>query len=219
MAGRLFVDNLFSASRIVEKRSPQCIPEWVPTTNCQGTCQNAYQTFSQFNCTEPPFTQSISCNIPCQCFASNLPVIDPSVVTCGNCDGIQEGFSCFFYCLDPTAILLPEHVNEIKCLPTGWAQVPQNRLPLCSTIRETCPPIYDGGGVITINSALSKCVNANEGDVCESACGPGFYNPDGWFSTRCSRINGSLSWNRQMRCACQSCGTINDKHCSTNHEI
>lgn len=212
--GSVFVASVQQFSISNRRADPPCIPEWRATSACIGDCRVATQTLFQTNCPLLPPTSVTDCKkgMPCTCLGRDLP-LDGTVVTCGDCTVVEQGQSCFFRCLDPFSTLSSSMTNHITCLASGWASVTD--FPSCRQILPTCPPIVSGAGVVTKNIAGVHCANALEGQICRTTCGPGFFNPEGFFQSTCTMINNTLTWFPEMRCVCQQCGTLNDVQCAT----
>ena len=209
------VNSLTVAKRLKFLAQAPCVPNYVAVTNCIGDCKTATQTFTQipYTCTGEPQTivRDCSSQMPCTCSIYDFG-LDPSVKTCGNCETIPEGQSCFFVCGSARETFTnPNAVRSVQCMKTGLSQIPPQFKPTCSVINPTCPNIVSSDQMITDH--LSSCVGAAAGDACTVSCLPGFYNPYGWYDATCTNVGGSLQWNRSLTCQCQGCGESGDILC------
>lgn len=223
MAGSSWAASVHSLT--ILKRSQQapvllqaaCVPNYVPITSCIGDCKSATQTFTQvpFTCTSLPQNKIVNCSIsmPCTCNINDFP-LDASVKTCGNCDATPEGQRCYFVCANSTNQLTPSSVRFLQCLGTGWSQIPLSSYPFCTILAPSCPPILTSEDLTT--NFYTKCVGATQNDVCQIACNPGYYAPNGWYEATCSQqSDGTLAWNRPLTCQCQPCREFGDIDCPT----
>ena len=228
MAGRYYAEKKRSLIDAQTRLASACTPVWVPISECQGTCQDAWQTYTQLNCPVPPadLYKSISCagSIPCTCDISSIQQYISGAVTCGDCHATPEGGSCYFFCPDPTQTL--SGTNSIKCIKSsengGWAiPTPANggQFPTCSQPIPTCPPISGTGGLNAYFGqtafGYSTCVGAGPGDVCYATCWPNYYSQNGTYKATCTNNGGTLSWDVELSCVCQGdCNTGESYPCS-----
>lgn len=197
-------------ARVIAKRAAAaCTPLYAPSGLCTGDCREAWLPLTQTNaatCPGYPTTSSQSCaaGLPCACFLSQL-TLGPGVVTCGNCDVVTEGQSCYFVCADPAQTLTSNSSNHAVCLTTGWASfsIP----PTCSTPPRVCPPLVSAGGLnLNMDPAQSVCVGATDSQVCRAQCFPLFYNPAGQYTATCTcPVDAPCTWSNRLWCECQNC--------------
>ena len=228
MAGASWVASVNSLT--VQKRSRNapllitlaeaCQPNYVALTACVGDCHSATQTFTQvpFTCTSLPQNVVVNCSssMPCTCSILDFP-LDPSVVTCGNCDATPEGQRCFFVCVNPADQLTSQSVRSIQCMKTGWNQIPPASKPICAAIVPTCPPLVSTNEYVTDFSA--KCVGAVQNDICRISCNAGYFSPSGWFNATCTQVGSELRWNRELSCQCQPCREFGDIDCPDPSQV
>jgi len=226
MAGASWASSVHSLT--IMKRSRQsiiplaqaCQPNYVALGQCVGDCKSATQTFTQvpFTCTQLPQNLVVNCSssMPCTCSILDFP-LDPSVATCGSCEGTPEGQRCFFVCVNPSDQLTSNSVRSLQCLKTGWNQIPPVNYPVCAAIVPTCPPIVSNNQFIT--NFTTSCVGAVANDVCKIACNAGYYSPSGWFDATCTNVGGSLEWNRVLSCQCEPCKEFGDIDCPAPSQV
>jgi hypothetical protein len=211
MAGLLFRSYLHS--RTIQKRNPECYPNWTPSGPCVGDGHSAFQNITQTNCPDISSHSRTDCSsqMPFTCSIDTIS-LDSSVKTCGDCSSVPEGQSCFFVCSDQNATFTVFSLKSLLCLQSGWSQIPQLREPKCVASAPSCPPILSWNGLSTDHT--SKCVGASIGDVCRVSCLPGYYSSNGWYDATCTR---DYTWTRPLICDCQACGEFGDPSCGTSN--
>ena len=196
MAGAWF---LSLSHFVIDKRASQpCVPDWIPSGQCIGTCFAASMPMHQTNCPDLPMTSISNCSalMPCVCDISTFPV-GLGVASCGDCSHVPSGGKCFFGCINTSSVL--HGSSEALCTDLGWAHtVP----PTCALYIPTCPPIVSTGGLNL--DMTSVCVGARAGNVCRFNCLPQYYNPAGIYATTCTSVTGGLQWSAVPQCACQT---------------
>lgn len=195
----------------IQKRNPPCVPFWIPSGPCVGDAHSATQDLTQSNCPDLAGNSQTDCRnqMPYTCSINDVQ-LDPSVLTCGDCTSVNEGDTCNLVCADPNATFEFLSIRSLICLQSGFSPIPEARVPKCTVPEPSCPPILSWNGMAT--DQRSRCVGAQEGDVCRVSCMPGYYSKNGWFDATCT----NLKWSRPLVCDCQACGEFNDPVCAAS---
>jgi hypothetical protein len=146
---------------------------------------------------------------PCLCSVdalfARLPAAEVPLVTCGNCDQVPAGFTCYLTCSDPGFEV--EGDAAIKCLNTGYADFVVQ--PACVPKEPTCPPLAETAamGILTLRNGVTvphQCLGARPGDECSFFCKPGYHMVGGETLVTCTEAG---TWSSEPACVMQDCNS------------